>query len=108
VRKQWIAGALQPSGELVVDAGAAAALAQGKSLLPAGVVRVEGRFERGDLVLVRDSGGRVLARGLSAYDSAEAARIIGLRSSMIEQVLGYRGREELIHRNDLAMVETHG
>jgi glutamate 5-kinase len=108
VRKQWIAGALQPSGELVVDDGAAAALAQGKSLLPAGVVQVTGRFERGDLVLVRDTGGRILARGLSAYDSAEAARIIGLRSSMIEQVLGYRGREELVHRNDLAMVETHG
>ena len=108
VRKQWIAGALQPSGELVVDAGAAAALAHGKSLLPAGVVSVSGRFERGDLVLVKDQEGRVLARGLSAYDSTEAGRIIGLRSSMIEQVLGYRGREELVHRNDLAMVNEHG
>lgn len=108
VRKQWIAGALQPSGELVVDEGAAAALAHGKSLLPAGVVSVSGRFERGDLVLVKDQSGRVLARGLSAYDSAEASRIIGLRSSMIEQVLGYRGREELVHRNDLAMVGEHG
>ncbi|WP_206202866.1 glutamate 5-kinase [Thioalkalivibrio sp. XN8] len=108
VRKQWIAGALKPSGELVVDAGAAAALAHGKSLLPAGVVSVSGRFERGDLVLVKDQSGRVLARGLSAYDSAEAGRIIGLRSSMIEQVLGYRGREELVHRNDLAMVNEHG
>ncbi|MGD9387228.1 MAG: glutamate 5-kinase [Gammaproteobacteria bacterium] len=108
VRKQWIAGALQPSGELVIDAGAAAALAHGKSLLPAGVVSVGGRFERGDLVLVKDQAGRVLARGLSAYDSAEAAKIIGLRSSMIEQALGYRGREELVHRNDLAMVGEHG
>ena len=108
VRKQWIAGALQPSGELVVDPGAAAALAQGKSLLPAGVVAVKGRFERGDLVLVRDGDGRVLARGLSAYDSAEAARIIGLRSSMIEQALGYRGPEELVHRNDMAMVDGNG
>ena len=108
VRKQWIAGSLKPRGEIVVDAGAAAALAAGKSLLPAGVVSVSGRFERGDAVLIRDTAGTALAHGLCAYGAEEAARIIGLRSSEIENVLGYRGREELVHRNDLAMVATHG
>jgi len=108
VRKQWIAGSLQPRGEIVVDDGAAAALASGKSLLPAGVLRIGGQFERGDAVLIRDPRGLVIAHGLSAYGCADAARIIGLRSSEIELVLGYRGREELVHRNDLAMVARHG
>jgi glutamate 5-kinase len=108
VRKQWIAGSLQPRGEIVVDDGAAAALVRGKSLLPAGVLRVSGDFERGDAVLIRDVRGMALAHGLSAYGSADAARIVGLRSSEIEAVLGYRGREELVHRNDLAMVARHG
>jgi glutamate 5-kinase len=108
VRKQWIAGSLQPRGEIIVDDGAAAALAGGKSLLPAGVLRVSGEFERGDAVLIRDSRGLILGRGLSAYGSADAARITGLRSGEIEAVLGYRGREELVHRNDLAMVTQHG
>jgi glutamate 5-kinase len=108
VRKQWIAGSLQPRGEIVVDDGAAAALARGKSLLPAGVLSVSGDFERGDAVLIRDARGMALAHGLSAYGSADAARIIGLRSGEIEAVLGYCGREELVHRNDLAMVARHG
>jgi len=108
VRKQWIAGSLQPRGEIVVDDGAAAALARGKSLLPAGVLRIAGEFERGDAVLIRDARGVALAHGLSAYGSADAARIVGLRSGEIEAVLGYRGREELVHRNDLAMVARHG
>jgi len=108
VRKQWIGGSLQPRGEVVIDDGAAQALARGKSLLPAGVLRVAGDFQRGDALLIKDSGGRVLARGLSAYGHADAARIIGLRSSEIERVLGYAGREELVHRNDLAVVATHG
>jgi glutamate 5-kinase len=108
VRKQWIAGSLQPRGEIIVDDGAAAALADGKSLLPAGVVRIEGEFDRGDAVLIRDRRGLTLAHGLSAYSSADAARIMGLRSGAIEAVLGYRGREELVHRNDLAMVARHG
>jgi glutamate 5-kinase len=108
VRKQWIAGSLQPRGEIVVDSGAAAALAAGKSLLPAGVVGISGEFERGDAVLIRDSRGLALAHGLSAYGSAEAARLIGRHSGEIEAVLGYRGREELVHRNDLAMVAPRG
>jgi glutamate 5-kinase len=108
VRKQWIAGSLQPRGEIVVDDGAAVALAGGKSLLPAGVLRIGGEFERGDAVLIRDVRGVTLAHGLSAYGSADAARIVGLQSGEIEAVLGYRGREELVHRNDLAMVARHG
>lgn len=108
VRKQWIAGSLQPRGEITVDAGAAAALATGKSLLPAGVVRISGEFDRGDAVLVRDAEGRALAHGLAAYGAADARRIIGMKSHEIAAVLGYRGREELVHRNDLAMVMRHG
>jgi glutamate 5-kinase len=103
VRKQWIAGSLKPRGEVVVDDGAAAALATGKSLLPAGVVEVRGEFERGDAVIVRDTAGSELAHGLVAYSVGEARRIIGRRSSEIVSILGYGGREELIHRNDLAM-----
>jgi glutamate 5-kinase len=110
-RKRWIGGALQPSGVLVVDAGAAKALKRGKSLLPAGVIAVEGRFERGDPVEVRgpaseDAPGSVLARGLSAYSSADAGRILGRQSGEIETVLGWRGRDELIHRDDLVLM-TH-
>ena len=107
VRKQWIAGSLRPRGEIVIDDGAAAALASGKSLLPAGVLSISGSFERGDAVLIRDARGQSLAHGLSAYGLADALRIVGLRSGEIEAVLGYRGREELVHRNDLAMVRRH-
>ena len=103
-RKLWILGSLQPQGALTVDAGAAKALARGKSLLPAGVIAVEGRFGRGDPVLVRGPDGRLLARGLSAYASEEAARIAGHRSEAIETILGWRGRDELIHRDDLALL----
>jgi len=102
-RKRWIAASLNPVGTVVVDAGAARALAAGKSLLPAGVVRVEGTFERGDPVVVRDADGAELARGLSAYSNGDADRIKGLKSSETEAVLGYRGREEMIHRDDLVL-----
>jgi glutamate 5-kinase len=102
-RKRWIAGVLKPEGALIVDDGAVQALKDGKSLLPAGVGRVEGRFARGDAVLVRDGAGREIARGLAAYDAEDAARIAGRRSAEIEAILGYRGRDEMIHRDDLAM-----
>ncbi len=102
-RKRWIAASLNPNGTIVVDAGAAKALAAGKSLLPAGMIRVEGTFERGDPVIVRDDSGLEVARGLSAYSSGDAGRISGLKSSETEAVLGYRGREELIHRDDLVL-----
>ncbi len=103
-RKRWIAGALAPMGVLFVDAGAARALAAGRSLLPAGIVRVEGSFERGDPVQVRGPDGANLARGLSAYASADAARIAGHRSDEIEAILGWRGRDEMVHRDDLVVV----
>ncbi|MBL8838148.1 MAG: glutamate 5-kinase [Alphaproteobacteria bacterium] len=102
-RKRWIAGALAPLGTLTVDGGAAAALRAGKSLLPAGVRAVDGSFERGDPVIVRDAAGAELARGLSAYSAADMDRIKGHRSAEIEALLGFRGRDEAIHRDDLVL-----
>jgi glutamate 5-kinase len=104
VRKQWIAGMLKPAGEITVDEGAVRALRDGKSLLPAGVSQVKGRFDRGDAVLVRDPAGLEIARGIAAYSSSDAERIRGRRSSEVEQLLGYRGRDEMIHRDDLVLV----
>ena len=103
MRKQWIAGTLQPRGRLAIDAGARAALGRGKSLLPAGVVKVTGRFDRGDTVSVI-ADGREVARGLAAYSAKDAALIAGRKSAEIESLLGYAGREELIHRDDLVML----
>jgi glutamate 5-kinase len=107
-RKRWIGGTLEPRGVLVVDAGAARALAEGRSLLPAGVRRVEGGFARGDAVLVRDETGREVARGLVAYDAAQAAQLIGRNSREIEAILGYKGRAAMIHRDDLALMSEAG
>ncbi len=104
-RKQWIAGTLQPRGRVAVDAGAVAALGRGKSLLPAGVTKISGRFERGDTVSIVSDGGEI-ARGLAAYSATEAALIAGRRSGDIEMLLGYRGREELVHRDDLVMLAS--
>ncbi len=101
--KAWIAGSLTPQGALVVDPGAAAALRRGKSLLAAGVRAVEGRFDKGDAVLVRDGDGRELGRGLTRYDATDAAKIIGLRTTAIAAVLGYEAGP-LIHADDLALV----
>jgi glutamate 5-kinase len=100
--KGWIAGSLSPQGALIVDAGAAGALAKGKSLLAAGVRGVEGSFGKGDAVLVRAEDGRELGRGLVRYDAADAEKILGLRSDAIEAVLGYTGGP-MIHADDLAM-----
>ena len=102
-RKRWIVGSLNPVGEIVIDDGAERALKQGKSLLQAGVLRVEGKFERGDSVIVRCKSGQELARGLSAYSNNDAARIAGRKSGEIAAILGYRGRDELIHRDDLVV-----
>jgi glutamate 5-kinase len=102
-RKRWIAGALKPSGTLVVDAGALAALKSGRSLLPAGIVKVEGRFERGDAVIVTDAAGTEVARGLVAYSARDARHIMGHKSREIADLLGYRGRDEMIHRDDLVL-----
>jgi glutamate 5-kinase len=103
-RKDWIAGALGAVGEVWIDAGATRALARGSSLLPAGVVRVEGGFERGDAVLVRGPDGQALAKGLSAYDAADARCIAGRKTGDFAQILGWRGRDELIHRDDLVLL----
>ena len=105
-RKAWIAGAVNPAGAVIVDDGAAAALRRGKSLLPAGVVDVAGNFERGDCVIIRTGSGAEAGRGLSAYASADIARITGHKSGEIEAILGYRGRDEIIHRDDLVVTET--
>jgi len=102
-RKRWIAGSLEPKGVLAVDAGAAKALCNGKSLLLAGVKRVEGRFERGDAVSICTLDGAELGRGLAAYDHAQAASLMGRKSSEISEILGYRGRAELVHRDDMAL-----
>jgi glutamate 5-kinase len=108
VRKQWIAGTLKSSGEVVIDAGAAAALDRGKSLLPAGVLEVRGRFDRGDTIRVIGADGREVARGLTAYSSEDAKRICGRRSAEIEALLGYRGRDEIVHRDDLVVTRSRG
>lgn len=102
-RKRWIAGTLRPAGTLIVDEGAVMALARGKSLLPAGVVAVEGDFSKGAPVSVRTRDGRILGCGLMGYSAADARRIIGHKTSEIEACLGYRGRDEVIHRDDLAL-----
>ena len=105
-RKRWIAGSLKPVGALTVDAGALKALMGGRSLLPAGVASVEGEFERGDAVRVLSPDGREVARGLSAYSAADARRIMRHKSGEIEALLGYRGRDEMIHRDDLVLTQT--
>ena len=101
-RKKWIAGQVEPRGTVFVDAGAARAVAAGNSLLPAGVVGLDGAFKRGDCVLIRTEAGEI-GRGLVAYSAGMAARIIGRHSSTIEAVLGVPGRAELIHRDDMVL-----
>lgn len=103
-RKQWILGSLRPTGTLVIDAGALRALLDGKSLLPAGVVAARGRFDRGDTVGVVGPDGAEVARGIAAYSDADAARIMGRKTSDIESLLGFRGRDEMIHRDDLVVL----
>lgn len=107
-RKQWIAGSLKPQGTLTIDQGATRALSSGKSLLPAGVKAVSGSFSRGDAVQVLDPAGQELARGLVAYASGDAAQIAGHKSHEIEAILGYRGRDEMIHRDDLVLTLSAG
>jgi glutamate 5-kinase len=102
-RKNWIAGHLAPLGAFTVDAGAAKALAKGSSLLPAGIKSVTGSFERGDAVDVLSPAGARIARGLAAYSSADSILIAGHRSEDFEALLGWRGRDEAIHRDDLVL-----
>ena len=102
-RKKWIAGTLKPQGALALDEGAVAALRQGRSLLPAGVTGVSGVFERGDAVSLHDPAGREIGRGLCAYSSSDAHAIKKRRSQEIEAILGFRGRDEMVHRDDLVL-----
>ena len=107
-RKRWIAGSLEPKGSLVIDAGAVSALRSGKSLLPAGVFRVEGSFARGDAVVIRGPDGAEVARGIVAYDADDAARIKGRTSADVLSILGFGGRAAMVHRDDLVMGHGSG
>ncbi|MEX0345187.1 MAG: glutamate 5-kinase [Rhizobiaceae bacterium] len=106
--KTWIAGNLEPAGQLMIDDGAVRALLSGKSLLPAGVTAITGSFSRGDTVAVVNHEEQLIARGLVAYDVADAVKIIGLKSSEIATKLGYEGRAAMIHRDDLVMLSKAG
>jgi glutamate 5-kinase len=105
-RKQWIAGTLRPAGAISIDAGAQRALLEGRSLLPAGVTGARGRFDRGDTVSVLAADGAEIARGIVAYSDVDAARIMGRKSSEIAEILGFRGRDEMIHRDDLVLMRA--
>jgi glutamate 5-kinase len=102
-RKKWIAGSLEPKGTLTIDAGAVAALRAGKSLLPAGVIRIDGQFARGDAVVVRGPDTHEIGRGLVAYDAEDAEKIKGRSSPDVMTILGISGRAEMIHRDDLVI-----
>lgn len=102
-RKKWIAGSLEPKGTLTIDAGAVAALRRGNSLLPVGVVRIEGGFARGDAVIIRGPDGIEIGRGLCAYDVEDAQKIRGRSSGEIDAILGFSGRAEMVHRDDLVV-----
>src|ERR1700757_1699894 len=107
-RKRWIAGSLEPKGTLTIDAGAVAALRAGKSLLPAGVIRIDGQFARGDAVVVRGPDTREIGRGLVAYDAEDAEKIKGRSSTDVAAILGSGGRAEMIHRDDLVVGGPRG
>lgn len=102
-RRNWIAGRLKPLGEIIIDAGAAKALLGGASLLPAGVTRVAGDFQRGDAVTISGPDGAALAQGLSAFSAIEIAAIAGRKSDEIEAILGYRRRPAVVEKNDLVL-----
>jgi glutamate 5-kinase len=102
-RKRWISGSLQSLGSVIVDDGAVAALERGGSLLPAGILRIEGTFQRGDAITIMKRDGSEFGRGLIAYSSEDATQIIGHKTGEIEDLLGYRGRDEIIHRDDLVI-----
>lgn len=105
-RKQWLAGVLETGGELYVDEGAVRALREGGSLLPVGVARVVGSFRRGDVVVLKDTSGMEIGRGLAEYSDSDAVRLVGVRSSQIESVLGYRERATMVHRDELVLFDN--
>jgi len=103
-RKQWIMGSVAPKGEVIIDQGAVKALNNGKSLLPAGVKKIKGSFEKGDHILVKDENDNECARGLTSFSSIEIEKIKGSHSSKIKNILGYSSREEIIHKDDLVRI----
>jgi glutamate 5-kinase len=103
-RKRWIGGTLEPRGALIIDSGAAGALRARKSLLPAGVKRIEGNFARGDAVVIREESGAEIGRGLVAYDAVLAAQVIGKTSADIAIILGFKGRAAIVHADDLVLI----
>jgi len=103
-RKQWIIGSIAPKGEVIIDQGAIKAIKNGKSLLPAGVKKINGTFEKGDHILVKDQTDNECARGLASFSSIEIEKIKGFHSSKIKNILGYSSREEVIHKDDLVKV----
>jgi glutamate 5-kinase len=103
-RKEWIGASLGVAGTLRIDEGAVRALRRGSSLLPAGVTEVAGEFERGDAILIRAADGTAIAKGLSAYDAADARKLQGHRTAEIETILGWRRRDEMVHRDDLVLL----
>ena len=103
-RKQWIIGSIAPKGEVIIDHGAVKAINNGKSLLPAGVKKINGTFEKGDHILVKDQNNVECARGLASFSSIEIEKIKGSHSSEIKNILGYSSREEIIHKDDLVKV----
>ena len=105
-RKQWLAGALEAAGELVLDDGAVAALGEGNSLLPVGVTAVSGEFHRGDVIILKDSSGAEIGRGLAEYSNAEVSQLVGCQSGQIEERLGYRGRSVVVHRDELVLLNN--
>lgn len=107
-RKQWLAGALKVEGMLTIDDGAAVALRSGKSLLPVGVTGVTGTFERGGVVALCNQAGNELGRGLAEYGSDDAGKLVGRRSERIEELLGYRGRPVMVHRDEMVVFDNNG
>jgi glutamate 5-kinase len=105
-RKQWLAGVLEVCGELRLDDGAVSALRSGKSLLPVGVIEAAGNFRRGDVVTLTDTAGNEIGRGLAEYSADEVHRVAGCRSERIEEVLGYRGRSVVVHRDELVLFDS--
>ncbi len=100
-RKKWIISSLNSHGKIFIDSGAVKALSNGKSLLPAGITKVQGTFKKGDNVLIVDELGNDFARGLSSFSSEEITKIKGLQSDQIEGVLGYSSKSEIIHKDDM-------
>ena len=102
-RKQWIAGALQVKGKIIIDEGAEKAISNGSSILPAGIIFTEGRYNKGDLIHIVNNRGKILGKGLSHYNDFEVNLLKGLKSENIEKKIGYRGKDEIIHKDDLVL-----